>query len=266
MSELVDYYNTIYGNFQMTLSEQVRREQFGEDIGQNSWLTADEYREYFKWLELGPASNVLEVGSGSGGPALFMARTTGAHVTGVDVSEHGVANANRMAQERQLDTLARFQRADASQPLPFADETFDAVVCIDAINHLPGRLQVLREWHRVLKPGGRILFTDPIIVTGLLSSEEIATRSSIGYCLFAAPGEDERLIKEAGFELLRREDVTENIAQISKRRYDVRAKRSADLITIEGETTFAGSQRFLAVVHTLSSERRLSRYAFLARR
>ncbi len=266
MSEHVDAYNATYSHFGEPVLARVRREAFGVDIGQNSWLTAGECRTYCAWLQLGPTAHVLEVGCGSGGPALFMARTTGAHVTGVDVSEHGVANANQMARERQLDTLTRFQHADASQPLPFADETFDAVVCIDAINHLPGRLQVLREWHRVLKPGGRALFTDPIIVTGLLSSEEIATRSSIGYCLFAAPGENGRLIEEAGFELLRREDVTENIAQISKRRHDVRAKRSADLITIEGETTFAGSQRFLAVVHTLSSERRLSRYAFLARR
>jgi SAM-dependent methyltransferase len=265
MSEPADYYTTNYGNFPKALYEQLRQEQFGEDIGQTSWLTADEYREYCTWLELEPASNVLEVGSGSGGPALFMARTTGAHVTGVDMSERGVANANQMARERQLDTLARFLHADASQPLPFANETFDAVVCIDTINHLSGRLQVLREWHRVLKPGGRVLFTDPVIVTGLLSSEEIATRS-IGYCLFAAPGEDERLIKEAGFELVRRQDATENIAQLSKRRYDVRANRSAELVSIEGETWFAGTQRFLAVAHMLSSERRLSRFVILGRK
>jgi ubiquinone/menaquinone biosynthesis C-methylase UbiE len=54
--------------------------------------------------------------------------------------------------------LARFA-ADAGLPLPFADASFDAVVCIDAINHRPDRLGVLRDWHRVLKPGGRIMFT-----------------------------------------------------------------------------------------------------------
>ncbi len=78
---------------------------------------------------------------------------------------------------------------DASDALPFADAQFDALVCIDAINHLPGRLSVLREWRRVVKEDGLILFTDPITVTGLLSNEEIAIRSSIGYFLFTPPGE-----------------------------------------------------------------------------
>jgi SAM-dependent methyltransferase len=62
------------------------------------------------------------------------------------------------------------------------------------MSHLPGRLQILKEWYRVLHPGGRLLYTDPIIVTGLLSYEEIAIRSSIGYFLFTPPGEDERLL------------------------------------------------------------------------
>ena len=81
-----------------------------------------------------------------------------------------------------------FQQADASQPLPFEDASFDAILCIDAINHLPDRLAVLREWRRLLKPGGRMLFTDPLVVTGILSSEEVAIRSSMGLAFFAPAG------------------------------------------------------------------------------
>lgn len=156
--------------------------------------------------------------------------------------------------------------ADASHPLPFEDETFDSIVCIDAINHLPNRSKVFAEWHRVLKRKGRILFTDPIVVTGLLTNEEIAVRSSIGYFLFAPPGEDERLLEEAGFELLRCEDVTENEVKVSKRWLDARRRRRDDLIRIEGEKTFEGLQRFLEVVYKLSSERRLSRFVYVARK
>jgi cyclopropane fatty-acyl-phospholipid synthase-like methyltransferase len=264
MFDSVELYDNTYGNFADSILEEIRRAVFGEDIGQNSWLTADEYRRFFKWLELDSSSNVLEIACGSGGPALFMARTTGCRVLGLDNNENGFATANKMAEEQGLAAKACFQLEDASQPLRFENEIFDSIVCIDAINHLPNRSRVLAEWRRVLKPNGRLLFTDPIIVTGSLSGGEIAVRSSIGYFLFVPVGENERLLKETGFELIRREDATENEAQISKGWRDARGQRRDDLIKIEGEDTFERLQRFLAVVCRLSSERRLSRFVFVA--
>lgn len=262
----VDLYDTTYGGFQQHVRERIRRETYGEDIVQNSWLLAGEFREFFDWMELGPSSTVLEVAAGSGGPALFMARTTGARVVGIDINEHGIAAATALVRGQPLENRVHFECADASRPLPFEDGAFDAIVCNDSINHLPDRSAVLKEWHRVLRPGGRLVYTDPIVVTGLLTKEEIATRSSIGYFLFAPVGENERIIREAGFQLLRAEDRTEAVARVSRRWYDSRAAHREDLLKIEGEETFDGLQRFLAVVHTLSSERRLSRYAFLAAR
>jgi cyclopropane fatty-acyl-phospholipid synthase-like methyltransferase len=266
MSEHVALYDTVYGNFAADVLAEVRREAFGTDIGQNSWLTAEEYRQFFEWLELKPSSNVLEVACGSGGPAIFMASTIGCHLTGIDNNENGIANANKMAQEQNLASRVRFQYADASQQLPFSGGSFDSVVCIDAINHLRNRARVLAEWHRVLKAGGQILFTDPITITGQLSNEEMAIRSSVGYFLFTPPGENERMIREAGFELIRSEDVTDNEVKVSKQWHDARANRRDQLIRIEGGTTYEGLQRFLSIVHTLSSERRLSRFVFVARK
>src|SRR5438552_15857801 len=66
----------------------------------------------------------------------------------------------------------------------------------------------------------------------------------------------------SGFRLLNQEDVTENMAQISKRRLESREKYSEELIKIEGEETFHGTQQFLSMVHTLANEKRLSRLAF----
>ncbi len=266
MSPPVDLYTSAYRHFAESVLEQVRREAFGEDIGQNSWLTVDEYLRFFKWLELKPADHVLEIGCGSGGPALFMARTAGCRVTGIDINEHAIANAQGLAQEQGLEAQVRFYQADARQRLPFEDETFNSALCIDAINHLPDRWHVLQQWHRVLKPGGRILFTDPVIVTGLLSNEELLIRSSLGYYLFAPPGENERLITEAGFELIHAEDITENEVQIARRRYEARARHREALIQLEGQETFEAQQQFLAIVHKLSSERRLSRFVFVARK
>ncbi|HYV27513.1 MAG TPA: methyltransferase domain-containing protein, partial [Candidatus Eisenbacteria bacterium] len=216
--------------------------------------------------KLKPSSHLLEVGSGSGGPALFVAREAGCRITGLDINEHGIRNANELARQQKLDTLAQFQLADASQPLPFPENTFDAIFSNDAMCHVPRRDEVLRDWVRVLKPGGHTLFTDAMVISGLLSHEEIATRSSIGKYFFVPPGENERLIRAAGFELVRVSDVTTGAAIIAKRWHDARARRSRDLMRIEGKTNFDGLQKFLWCVHTVSAEGRLSRYAYLGRK
>jgi SAM-dependent methyltransferase len=257
------FYTTAYRSLTAPCLGQIRAETYGQDIGQNGWTTVHELTGFFSWLGLDAGSVVLDVGSGSGGPALHMARALGCQVTGVDRNEHGVAAANEQAQQQDLARLARFVAADASQTLPFGAGTFTAVTCIDAMNHLLGRLQVLNDWHRLLVPGGRILFTDPVVITGLISTREVALRSAAGDSLFAAPGEDERLIAEAGFTLIGREDATANIAAVSGRWYAARAAHRACLAEIEGETEFETMQEGMAAVHLLATEGRLSRIVFV---
>jgi hypothetical protein len=123
---------------------------------------------------------------------------------------------------------------------------------------------VFHEWARVLRPGDRLVFTDPIVVTGALTNAEIAVRASIGFFLFVPRGLDEQLLREARFEPTAVEDRTENMAQSAHRWRESRAARSEDLRRIEGEATYEGQQAFLDVAARLASERRLSRIAFRA--
>jgi cyclopropane fatty-acyl-phospholipid synthase-like methyltransferase len=259
----VDLYGSAYGNFATQTLEQVRGETYGEDFGQSSWVTADEYRRFFQLLELVPTDQVLDVGCGSGGPALFLAREVGCRVTGVDVNEAGIQAGLSLVRQAGLEDRVHFCRADVREALPFSDNAFDAIVCMDAICHMPDPRRLFAEWRRVLRPGGRMLYTDPVVVTGLVSKEDLATRSSTGYFEFCPPGVNEQLISQAGFELVRTEDVTANEVEVSRRWHDARQQRAAELIRLEGEETFAGLQRFLATVHRLSNERRLSRFAYL---
>ncbi len=264
MSDGVDLYNNIYGDYQSDAEAAVRLATYGEDIGQSSWMTAGEWRGFAERLCVAPDSHVLEVGSGSGGPAVSLAELRGCRVTGVDINERGIRNAQRLAAARQVSGRVTFEAVDASRPLPFADGTFDAVVSNDAMCHIANRLDVLRDWHRLLRRGGRMLFTDAMIVTGLISHEELATRSSIGRYVFLPPGENERLISEAGFTPLSAEDLTPAAASIAGRWRAAREQHRAALIDREGTQNFEGLQRFLACVQRVSDERRLSRYAYLA--
>jgi SAM-dependent methyltransferase len=262
----VDLYNNVYTDFASSVEAAVRRETYGEDMGQTSWLTAEEWLEFADRLGVTAGAEVLEVGSGSGGPAVYLARSRGCRVTGVDINEHGVRNAAGLAEAHGLADRVRFRTVDASRPLPFPDASFDAIISNDAMCHIAQRLTVLRDWHRVLRPGGRALFTDAMVLTGIVSQEELATRTSIGFYLVVPPGENERLLGEAGFEGLETQDVTGNALDVSRRWHDARARQVEALMAREGRENFDGLQRFLACVHTLSAERRLSRYAYLARK
>jgi SAM-dependent methyltransferase len=194
---------------------------------------------------------------------VYLALKRGCRLTGVDINELGVRNATSLAEARGVTDRVQFRTVDASRPLPFSDDRFDAIVSNDAMCHIRDRLSVLRDWHRVLQPGGRALFTDAMVVTGIVSNEELAVRSSIGFYLFVPPGENERLLEAAGFSVLDVEDVTDNAAEVARRWHDAREREREALLTREGQTNFNGLQRFLSCVHTLSVERRLSRYSYL---
>jgi SAM-dependent methyltransferase len=263
-SAKVNLYDNEYGHF--ALYRDVRVETYGQDFGQTSWVTNEESNEIPQLLRITGASPVLEIGCGSGGYALHLAEQYGCRITALDINPEGIKNANALAEQRKVRAVCKFQQCDASKPLPFGDAEFDAVFSNDVLCHIPGRGGVLREVARVLKAGGKLLFSDALVIGGMISHEEVATRSSIGYYFFSPPGENERLIKEAGLRLTFARDTTDAAALISKRRHDARAKRSRELVDIEGEANFDGLQRFLKCVHDLTSERRLLRFLYLAER
>jgi SAM-dependent methyltransferase len=264
MPDTVDLYDNVYGDFASSAEAAVRSLAFGEDIGQSSWITAADWLGYADRLGVTAGSRVLEVGSGSGGPAVYLAANRGCRITGVDINPNGVANARRLADARGLTDSVAFEVVDAGKPLPFDAGSFDAVVSNDAMCHIADRLAVLQQWRRVLRPGGRMLFTDAMIVTGLVSGEEVAARTSIGFYLILPPGENERLIAKAGFRLIAVEDVTEGAAVIARRWREAREQHRAALEAREGADNFTGLQRFLGSVQTLSEERRMSRFCYLA--
>lgn len=258
MSEKIDLYNNTYGKFTESVLAEVRAEAFGKDIGQNSWITAQEMLMLIEPLRLNDDSVVLEVACGSGGPAMFLAKSSRCKIYGVDSNENAIQTARNQSSQTEI----HFEVADANKQLPFEEGKFDAIVCMDAVNHFYDRSQILHEWYRLLKRGGRFLFTDPIVVTGPLTNDEIAKRSSIGFFLFVPQGANEKWIEDAGLRLIEKHDVTSAAATVAKRWHDARAKRQSNLESVEGKERFEGLQTFLDVVHRLYNEKRLSRFAY----
>ncbi len=263
MAKRIDLFDSTYSHFTKQVLEAIRKETFGRDIGQNSWTTIDEYDRFLSWLDLLPEHHVLEVASGSGGPALYVVSHAGCRVTGIDANEAGVATATQSAADSNQADRITFTVANANSPLPFDDDSFDAILCIDSMNHFPDRLKVFQEWRRTLRPGRRAVFTDPVLITGPVTNDELALRSSIGLFLFVPLGFNEQMIEAAGFRLIRQEDATANAAMVSGRWHKSRERHKDALVKIEGEKRFAGLQQFFAAVHRLTTERRLSRIVYL---
>ena len=116
MTERIDLFDSTYRHFTERVLDEIRKDTYGIDIGQNSWLTVDEYERLLPLLQLGPDTHVLEVASGSGGPAIYVARTHGCRVTGIDANESGIATASQLTAAAGLDARVQFRHADATGP------------------------------------------------------------------------------------------------------------------------------------------------------
>ena len=103
--------------------------------------------------------HVLDVCCGLGGPSRYLAHKYGCHVTGIDLTESRVEGAKRLTSIVGLDDLVTFQAANALD-LPFSDKSFDVVISQEAFCHIPDKDRLLAQCVRVLKPGGRLAFTD----------------------------------------------------------------------------------------------------------
>ncbi len=257
-------YDNLYEEFDSPLQQQLRREAYGEDFGQHSWVTAEELQENIPRLKLSRASRLLDLGCGPGGPLTFIVGLVGCHGSGADVSAKALAAGRARVASLQLDGLVTLLEADLNEPISFASGSFDTVMSFDAILHLRERLSVFREVARVLIPAGRFLFTDAGVITGSISDGEIRLRAIHGYTQFVPSGFNERMLELAGFQVIDRSDRTASLLKTATGRLTARLGRRQQLEQLEGSDYFAQQQLYLETVIALSQGGTLSRMMYLA--
>lgn len=110
-------------------------------------------------LSLSLGDRVLDVASGKGTTAVFLAKEFGCEVVGVDYGDRNVEASQVLAQAEHLEGRVQFERSDA-ESLPFTDASFDAVICECAFCTFPQKALAAEEFFRVLRPGGRVGISD----------------------------------------------------------------------------------------------------------
>ena len=132
--------------------------EYPEGVDPLSFLTKADLHATKKALSLGREHRLLDLACGAGGPGLHLARTTGAHVVGVDLSAAAIMRARQRAARMGLTRRARFLVGDI-RATDFPSHTFSAIVCFDALQLIDAKRSVAAEVSRLLASEGRVVFT-----------------------------------------------------------------------------------------------------------
>jgi len=163
--------------------------------------------ELAKLAEIDAGSLILDVGSGIGGPARFLAATYGCQVTGVYLSEPFVDAARYLTDRTGLSRQVSFQTASALE-LPFGQGRFTVVLLQHVAMNISDRVQLYREIRRVLKPRGRFATFDVVANSGEPHYPLPWARTRATSFVLSATA-TRKAIETAGFRTLAWQDDTE---------------------------------------------------------
>ena len=169
-------------------------------------------------LELQPGQRMLDVGCGIGTPALRLAGSIEADITGVTIHSGQAQEANARAAAAGLSHRVRFDHADA-MALPYPDASFDVAWAFESLLHMD-RSRALAEIKRVLRPGGRLVIADTCQHRSIAPEyQDVLDDARAKFAIVELPSIDDyrTMITSAGLELDEMRDIsahTRRTAQI----------------------------------------------------
>ena len=150
---------------------------------------------------------VLDIGCGTGGPAIVLARDMGARLICIDVEPQLLDRARNLATEAGVQDRIDFKLVEPG-PLPFEADSFDAVFSKDALIHIPDKRSLYQEILRVLKPGGVFAASDWLSGENASQDEVFQNFLNLAHLDFtmATAAETAGIMREAGFDRVETRD------------------------------------------------------------
>jgi ubiquinone/menaquinone biosynthesis C-methylase UbiE len=156
---------------------------------------------------IGEGSRVADFCAGLGGPSRYFAHRYGADVIGIELTPARVRGAAELTRRVGLHDRVRVFEGDVMQ-VPLATSSVDVVVSQEALLHVPDKKRVLAEAHRVLRPGGRLAFTDWVAHHRLSDADRSLMWQGMAVVgLYDLPSYAE-LVRGAGFAVSSVEDLS----------------------------------------------------------
>lgn len=254
-------FEKIYRRNQAPAMQSVERCAFGCDYGATSWANRDEADELAKLLELAPGRRLLDVGAGSGWPGLYMARTSGCDVVLVDVPVTGLQIAAERAVQDNPFGDCWIAAADGAN-LPFGDASFDAISHSDVLCCLVEKRAVLESCRRVIRPGGRMVFSVIYVAPGL-SPKEYERAVEAGPPFVETDTEYPALLGGTGWNIVAERDVTTEFASMIRRQLQVDRDQRDGMESVMGAADYSDRQKSYESKFAAASEHIIRRSMFV---
>ena len=163
--------------------------------------------------KINQSTHVLDLCCGLGGPARYLAYHHGCRVTGVDMNTDRLAGAVRLTERTKLQDRVLFHHANALQT-GLADETFDVIVSQEAFCHIPDKKTLIAECVRLLKPGGRIVYTDILARNSMTNEIRSRLENEMVFSELSTLEQYCHLLEEKSCQVVEVEDLSDDWAQI----------------------------------------------------
>lgn len=175
----------------------------------------EEVREIVRGLDL-TDRRLLDIGCGTGGPAIVLAGEKGARVAALDVEPLLIERARRFAGEAGVADRIDFHLVEPG-PLPFEAESFDAVFSKDSLIHIPDKPALYAEILRVLEPGGSFAASDWLAGEGAMDDPSFRRYVDLGHLKFtmATAEETAAIMRRSGFSDVATRDRNAWYAEVS---------------------------------------------------